>query len=111
VAGDDAIDEDTVVPLRSFNDNRFIFEEVDGGVRKVHRSLGNRTTHPFSDFLMHDIRAGDGNSIQPTPESASRANQIRTARCGGSGRATGSCTTACLTRDEAILSTPARQRP
>jgi CxxC motif-containing protein (DUF1111 family) len=25
-----AIDEDTVVPLRSFNDNRFIFEEVEG---------------------------------------------------------------------------------
>src|SRR6185295_15373061 len=24
------IDEDTVVPLRSFNDNRFIFEEVEG---------------------------------------------------------------------------------
>ena len=26
----DSIDEDTVVPLRSFNDNRFIFEEVEG---------------------------------------------------------------------------------
>jgi CxxC motif-containing protein (DUF1111 family) len=26
----DTIDEDTVVPLRSFNDNRFIFEEVEG---------------------------------------------------------------------------------
>jgi CxxC motif-containing protein (DUF1111 family) len=26
----DQIDEDTVVPLRSFNDNRFIFEEVEG---------------------------------------------------------------------------------
>ena len=25
----DTIDEDTVVPLRSFNDNRFIFEEVE----------------------------------------------------------------------------------
>src|SRR5512134_2599574 len=25
----DSIDEDTVVPLRSFNDNRFIFEEVE----------------------------------------------------------------------------------
>ncbi len=26
----DSIDEDNVVPLRSFNDNRFIFEEVEG---------------------------------------------------------------------------------
>jgi CxxC motif-containing protein (DUF1111 family) len=26
----DTIDEETVVPLRSFNDNRFIFEEVEG---------------------------------------------------------------------------------
>jgi CxxC motif-containing protein (DUF1111 family) len=26
----DSIDEETVVPLRSFNDNRFIFEEVEG---------------------------------------------------------------------------------
>jgi hypothetical protein len=26
----DTIEEDTVVPLRSFNDNRFIFEEVEG---------------------------------------------------------------------------------
>jgi len=28
----DTIDEETVVPLRSFNDNRFIFEEVEGVV-------------------------------------------------------------------------------
>lgn len=28
----DTIDEETVVPLRSFNDNRFIFEEVEGNL-------------------------------------------------------------------------------
>ena len=28
----ETIDEDSVEPLRSFNDNRFIFEEVEGAV-------------------------------------------------------------------------------
>jgi CxxC motif-containing protein (DUF1111 family) len=56
---------------------------INGGVLKVHRSLGNRTIHPFSDFLMHDIGTGDGIPIQPTPEYASTANQIRTAPLWG----------------------------
>jgi CxxC motif-containing protein (DUF1111 family) len=56
---------------------------INGGALRVHRSLGNRVIHPFSDFLMHDIGTGDGIPVQPTPEYASTANQIRTAPLWG----------------------------
>ena len=42
-------------------------------------ALGNKIIHPYSDFLLHDIGTGDGIPIQPTPEFAATANQIRTA--------------------------------
>jgi CxxC motif-containing protein (DUF1111 family) len=31
-----------------------------GGVRRVHSALANRSIHPFSDFLMHNVGTGDG---------------------------------------------------
>ena len=42
-------------------------------------ALGNKIIHPYSDFLLHDIGTGDGIPVQPTPEFAATANQMRTA--------------------------------
>ena len=52
---------------------------INGGRMTVGRALGNKIIHPYSDFLLHDIGTGDGIPIQPTPEFASTANQMRTA--------------------------------
>ena len=41
-------------------------------------ALGNKIIHPFSDFLLHNIGTGDGIPIQPIPEFAGTANQMRT---------------------------------
>ena len=52
---------------------------INGGEFTVPEALGNKTIHPYSDFLLHDIGTGDGIPVQPTPEFASTAPQIRTA--------------------------------
>jgi CxxC motif-containing protein (DUF1111 family) len=52
---------------------------INGGKFIVPEALGNKIIHPYSDFLMHDIGTGDGIPVQPTPELAATANQIRTA--------------------------------
>jgi CxxC motif-containing protein (DUF1111 family) len=51
---------------------------INGGAFTVPAALGNRTIHPYSDFLLHDIGTGDGIPIEPTPEFADTANKIRT---------------------------------
>ena len=56
---------------------------INGGAFTVPNALGNRTIHPYSDFLLHDIGTGDGIPIQPTPEYAGTATQIRTAPLWG----------------------------
>jgi CxxC motif-containing protein (DUF1111 family) len=56
---------------------------INGGAFVVPNALGNKIIHPYSDFLLHDIGTGDGIPIQPTPEFASTANQIRTAPLTG----------------------------
>jgi CxxC motif-containing protein (DUF1111 family) len=33
---------------------------INGGTLKVAKALGNKTIHPFSDFLLHDVGTGDG---------------------------------------------------
>jgi CxxC motif-containing protein (DUF1111 family) len=33
---------------------------INGGKYKVGQALGNKTIHPFSDFLLHDVGTGDG---------------------------------------------------
>ena len=33
---------------------------INGGALKVAEALGNKTIHPFSDFMLHDIGTGDG---------------------------------------------------
>ena len=52
---------------------------INGGAFTVPAALGNKIIHPYSDFLLHDIGTGDGIPIQPTPEFAGTANQMRTA--------------------------------
>jgi CxxC motif-containing protein (DUF1111 family) len=52
---------------------------INGGKLVVPEALGNKLIHPYSDFLLHDIGTGDGIPVQPTPELASTASQIRTA--------------------------------
>jgi CxxC motif-containing protein (DUF1111 family) len=56
---------------------------INGGKMKVPNALANKTIHPYSDFLLHDVGTGDGIPIQPTPEYASTANQIKTAPLWG----------------------------
>jgi CxxC motif-containing protein (DUF1111 family) len=53
--------------------------KINGNALTVPTALGNKIIHPYSDFLLHDIGTGDGIPIQPTPEFAGTANQIRTA--------------------------------
>ena len=53
--------------------------KINGNAFTVPPALGNKIIHPYSDFLLHDVGTGDGIPIQPTPEFAGTANQIRTA--------------------------------
>jgi CxxC motif-containing protein (DUF1111 family) len=56
---------------------------INGNSFTVPGALGNKSFHPYSDFLLHDIGTGDGIPILPTPEYASTAPQIRTAPLWG----------------------------
>jgi CxxC motif-containing protein (DUF1111 family) len=53
--------------------------KINGSAFTVPTALGNKIIHPYSDFLLHDIKTGDGIPILPLPEYTSTANQIRTA--------------------------------
>ncbi|TAM81473.1 MAG: hypothetical protein EPN47_12005 [Acidobacteria bacterium] len=37
--------------------------EIDGGTFKLPSPLGNKTFHPYGDFLLHDVGTGDGIAI------------------------------------------------
>lgn len=52
---------------------------INGGAFTVPEALGDKTVHPYSDFLLHDIGTGDGIPFLPTPEFAFTSNLIRTA--------------------------------
>jgi CxxC motif-containing protein (DUF1111 family) len=54
-------------------------EKINGSTFTVLAALGNKIIHPYSDFLLHDIKTGDGIPVLPLPEYNSTANQIRTA--------------------------------
>jgi CxxC motif-containing protein (DUF1111 family) len=56
---------------------------INGGALVVGKALGDKTIHPYSDFLLHDVGTGDGIPIQPTEEFAGTANRIRTAPLWG----------------------------
>ena len=56
---------------------------INGGAFTVPVALGNKTIHPYSDFLLHDVGTGDGIPFLPTAKYAATANQIRTAPLWG----------------------------
>jgi len=53
---------------------------IDGGTFVVPEALGSKIIHPYSDFLLHDIRTGDG-IVQAGPQDT--ANKLRTAPLWG----------------------------
>jgi CxxC motif-containing protein (DUF1111 family) len=53
---------------------------IDGGTFVIPAALGNKIIHPFSDFLLHDIKTGDG-IVQAGPQDT--ANKLRTAPLWG----------------------------
>jgi hypothetical protein len=55
----DTLNEDTVVPLRSFNDNRFIFEEVESigdGLGPTYNAQSCRECHQNVVTGLYDVR-------------------------------------------------------
>lgn len=56
---------------------------INGGAFVVPAALGDKVIRPFSDFLLHDVGTGDGIPIQPLPEFAGTAHQIKTAPLWG----------------------------
>ncbi|MBV8904712.1 MAG: hypothetical protein JOZ22_13855, partial [Acidobacteriia bacterium] len=53
---------------------------INGGMYLVPDALGNKTIHPFGDYLLHDIGTGDG-IVQAGPQDT--ANKMRTAPLWG----------------------------
>src|ERR1700741_2661679 len=53
---------------------------INGGTFAIPAALGNKIIHPVSDFLLHDIKTGDG-IVQAGPEDT--ANKLRTAPLWG----------------------------
>ncbi len=53
---------------------------INGGHLQVPESLGDKTIHPYSDFLLHDVGTGDGIVQNGSPSSR---NKIRTAPLWG----------------------------
>jgi len=53
---------------------------INGGAFTVPDALGNKTFHPYGDFLLHNVGTGDG-VVQNGPQST--ANKLRTAPLWG----------------------------
>jgi CxxC motif-containing protein (DUF1111 family) len=53
---------------------------INGGAYTVPAALGNKSFHPYGDFLLHDVGTGDG-IVQAGP--ADTANKLRTAPLWG----------------------------
>jgi CxxC motif-containing protein (DUF1111 family) len=53
---------------------------TNGGAYTVPPALGNKVSHPYGDFLLHDVGTGDG-IVQAG--SADTANSYVPSRCGG----------------------------
>jgi CxxC motif-containing protein (DUF1111 family) len=58
---------------------------INGGAFTVPASLGDKTIHPFSDYLLHNVNTGDG--IVQNGGQGTR-NQVRTAALWGIGART-----------------------
>jgi CxxC motif-containing protein (DUF1111 family) len=53
---------------------------INGGAFTVPTAIGNKTFHPFGDFLLHDVGTGDGIVI-PTAEHYGRATRQMPREC------------------------------
>jgi CxxC motif-containing protein (DUF1111 family) len=53
---------------------------INGGTYTVSAAIGNKTFHPYGDYLLHDVGTGDG-IVQAGPSDT--ANKIRTAPLWG----------------------------
>jgi CxxC motif-containing protein (DUF1111 family) len=53
---------------------------INGGTFAIPAALGNKIIHPYGDFLLHDIKTGDG-IVQAGPQDT--ANKLRTAPLWG----------------------------
>jgi CxxC motif-containing protein (DUF1111 family) len=53
---------------------------INGGTFAVPAALGNKIIHPYGDYLLHDIKTGDG-IVQARPQDT--ANKLRTAPLWG----------------------------
>lgn len=53
---------------------------INGGAFTVPAALGNKTIHPYSDFLLHNVGTGDGIVQNGPPDTA---NKMRTAPLWG----------------------------
>jgi CxxC motif-containing protein (DUF1111 family) len=74
---------------------------INGGALTVPPALGNKTIHPFGDFLLHNVGTGDG-IVQNGGQST--RNKVRTAPLWGSrSRNRLMHDGASLTRNDAIL--------
>jgi CxxC motif-containing protein (DUF1111 family) len=74
---------------------------INGGALTVSAAIGNKTFHPYSDFLLHDVGTGDG-IVQNGGQST--ANKLRTPPLWGSrSRDRLMHDGESLTRSEAIL--------
>jgi CxxC motif-containing protein (DUF1111 family) len=54
--------------------------QINGNTFTIPPAVGNKTIHPFSDFLLHDVGTGDG-IVQVGPQDT--ANKLRTAPLWG----------------------------
>ena len=54
--------------------------KINGGAFTIPAALGNKTFHPFSDFLLHDVGTGDGIVI-PIVEHYGRATRQMPREC------------------------------
>jgi CxxC motif-containing protein (DUF1111 family) len=50
---------------------------VNGGKFTIPEALGNKTFHPYSDFLLHDVGTGDGIVIPQEEHYGKRMHQIK----------------------------------
>jgi CxxC motif-containing protein (DUF1111 family) len=55
--------------------------KINGGQYQVPEALGDKVIHPYSDFLLHTLRTGDGIPVQSGGQST--ANKMRTAPLWG----------------------------
>ena len=53
---------------------------INGGAFRIPDAIGDKTFHPYSDFLLHDVGTGDGIVQNGGPETR---NKIRTAPLWG----------------------------